>query len=856
MTPAPENAAPGTAERFFRRLTALQVRRPFVLLTAVLAFTMLALASARKLELRTSLGELLPDGKESVIVAQRVNQRLPSVSSLVVVATGKDNEGLKRFVDALVPELLKLDATLVSGVDAGVRASQEFLKENQLLYAPLDLVQEVHERIRERYDYEVGRALGTLLEEDEPPPPISKASIQKEIDARASKAETPPHQSYPDGYYLDPELHQIVVRVLTPIGSGDVERAEHLKGLVQTTIDRVQPKRFEPAIQVGLSGDLLTGVEAYLRIKDDLAHVGVWGVSGVLLVVLLFFMRIRTVVSMTIAVGVGVAWTFGAAYYLVGHLNSSTGFLVSIIVGNGINFGIVYMARFLEARRACDLEESLFTAHHETWSGTLAAALAAAASYGSLSITDFRGFKQFGLIGGLGMVLCWVTTLLVLPTVLVLSERVSSSTKSGGFRAYLAGHYGRPFAWLATGSPRAVVAVAVLLTVVSGALAFRYVERDPMEYNMRTVDNAATDRPTEVRRLSKIADRIVGRLRQDGLALVVDRLDQVLPLKRALEARRDAAPAERKPFESVVTVFSILPTDQEKKVELIRQTRETLARARRRGFIADADWQAIQDYFPDGGVHPIGIADLPEQMAQPFTEKNGRRGLLVYIAPKKGESVWDGRYLLRWADSFRKTLLPDGSVIQGSGRAVIFADVILAIVEDTPRALMASLASTLIIVWLTFRGRREALWVIASVLVGFVWTIGVLAVWNSSWVPGKGLSIDGMRINFLNFVALPITLGVGVDYSVNVMQRYRLIGGDMRRVIIETGGAVVLCSLTTLVSYLSLTLSINGAIRSFGIAAATGEVCCMLTGVLVLPAVLCLLSRRRKASLPAPSPSA
>jgi uncharacterized protein len=442
----------------------------------------------------------------------------------------------------------------------------------------------------------------------------------------------------------------------------------------------------------------------------------------------------------------------------------------------------------------------------------------------------------------------------VLPTVLVLSERVSSSTKSGGFRAYLAGHYGRPFAWLATAAPRAVVAVALLLTVVSGILAFRYVERDPMEYNMRTVDNAATDRPTEVRRLGKIADRIVGRLRQDGLALVVDRLDQVLPLKRALDARRDAAPAERKPFESVVTVFSILPTDQEKKVELIRLTRETLDRARRRGFVADADWQAIQGYFPDGGVHPIGIADLPEQMAQPFTEKNGRRGLLVYIAPKKGESVWDGHYLLRWADSFRKTQLPDGSVIQGSGRAVIFADVILAIVEDTPRALLASLASTLVIVWLTFRGRREALWVIASVLVGFVWTVGVLAVWNSEWVPGKGLSIDGMRINFLNFVALPITLGVGVDYSVNVMQRYRLIGGDMRRVIVETGGAVVLCSLTTLVSYLSLTLSINGAIRSFGIAAATGEICCMLTGVLVLPAVLCLLSRKRKASLPVPSP--
>ena len=36
----------------------------------------------------------------------------------------------------------------------------------------------------------------------------------------------------------------------------------------------------------------------------------------------------------------------------IGYLNSSTGFLVSIVAGNGINFGIIYMARYLEARRA------------------------------------------------------------------------------------------------------------------------------------------------------------------------------------------------------------------------------------------------------------------------------------------------------------------------------------------------------------------------------------------------------------------------------------------------------------------------------------------------------------------------
>ena len=29
-----------------------------------------------------------------------------------------------------------------------------------------------------------------------------------------------------------------------------------------------------------------------------------------------------------------------------------------------------------------------------------------------------------------------------------------------------------------------------------------------------------------------------------------------------------------------------------------------------------------------------------------------------------------------------------------------------------------------------------------------------------------------VKLNFLNFIALPITFGIGVDYSVNVVQRY------------------------------------------------------------------------------------
>ena len=60
----------------------------------------------------------------------------------------------------------------------------------------------------------------------------------------------------------------------------------------------------------------------------------------------------------------------------------------------------------------------------------------------------------------------------------------------------------------------------------------------------------------------------------------------------------------------------------------------------------------------------------------------------------------------------------------------------------------------------------------------------------------------------------------------------------MRQAVIETGGAVVLCSLTTTLGYAALTLSVNRAVQGFGVAAVAGEIACVLSGVLVLPAFL------------------
>jgi predicted RND superfamily exporter protein len=198
---------------------------------------------------------------------------------------------------------------------------------------------------------------------------------------------------------------------------------------------------------------------------------------------------------------------------------------------------------------------------------------------------------------------------------------------------------------------------------------------------------------------------------------------------------------------------------------------------------------------------------------------------VVYIVPKIGKSVYNARYLRIWADSFRKVTLPNGEVIRGSGDPVIFTDMLIAVAEDAPKAIMLSLVGTLLVILLAFRGRRAGFVTLGTLLLGLCWLVGLLDVFD-------------IKLNFLNFVALPITVGIGADYALNVMKRKELEPeGDLARVVVETGGAVVLCSLTTTLGYLALLLSINQAVQSFGLAAALGEVTTLLAAMLVMPAV-------------------
>jgi predicted RND superfamily exporter protein len=842
---------PSWLSRLRRSLFAWQTTRPLLLLGIALVTVFVAASGASRLTLKTAFGELLPQGKESVIVANKVNERLPAATTLNIVIHGREKESLKRFVDALSKEILALGPEKVGTVDSGTRETDAFLRKYRYLYASLHDVQELRDTLVDRYEYEVSKVAGfdLGLDDEDQPPKITRGWVEEKLKKYESvEAEGKPTGI--DGYYLEPGGTFIVMLVRTPVATGDLDRNAAVLALIKETIAKVDPQRFDPAITVAFGGDFVTGAEQYRHVKNDLSHVGLIGVAMILGVVFLYFLRVRTLIVMALTIGIGVTWTFGFAYASIGSLNSSTGFLFSIVVGNGINFGIIYMARYLEARRTADVVESIRIAHRETWIATLSAAGAAMVAYGSLVVTGFRGFKHFGVIGGSGMVFCWVATYLFLPALLVVSERLVPVRSTGDFADALRAGYGRPFAYLVGRWPRVVAVVGVAVGIVCLGFTVRYLSVDPIEYDNRILRTDTPGSAIDVaQKLDDMVEPVTGKQGHTGVAIMVDRIEQVLPLKAALEAKRALAPEGRKPFEKVVTIFDLLPDEQQQKIPLLLEARAVIVKAHQRKLISKADWADIEQELPPVDLRPIGVADLPDQTMRAFTEKDGVRGRSVYILPSKGRSVWDAHYLIEWAASFRSTTLPDGSVVKGSGNPVIFADLILSIKEDAPKAILVSLAGTLLVILFTFRKRGLVLAAVGSLALGLFGMIAVMALYKArlDFSGAPWLRLEGMKLNFLNFVALPISIGVGADYAVNLLERYRLLGpAQIRRVLTETGGAVVLCSLTTTLGYLALTFSANRAIVSFGIAAAAGEIGCILAAVLVLPALLEWRARRNE----------
>ncbi len=783
--------------------------------------------------LRTDIEELLPTTARSVLDLDEVTQRLESIDNLAVVFLSEKPDQSRRFVDAVVEELAHAPRDKIAGVEYKIDRELKFFNDRRPLYMELSDLQKVRDYIRDRIEYEkqLYNPLNIFSGRELPEPRLDIGSLERKYTGKISA-----YSRFPSGYYATPDGKIRVILVNLPGKVSGVDSASELRRLVDEAIARTDPAKFDPAMKILFSGGVQNLLEEHHALIEDLELSTVVVMILVTAVLLLFFRTVRVTLLLVLAVLIGTLWTFGTSFFAVGYLNANSAFLGAIVLGNGINFGIIFLARYLEERRrSARHSESLQVAIEGTLTATWTAALAAGLAYGSLILTGFRGFKQFGVIGFIGMVLCWLATFTILPAFMTLADRLKPLA-----RPVPAGSRKREtFAgWLGIMISRhagLIWSISVGLAILSLAMFLRYspaiLETDLSKLrDRRSLESGSVFN-------SRYIDEVFQRYLSPIVIMPKEREDAVEIASRLRELQKNDG--KQSLIASVQTIDDFLPRDQREKIWVVREI-EKLLPPRLLRELSPADRDKVQTFFRPEAFRIVQQGDLPKLVLDKFTERDGSVGKLVVVEPPLSDATKEGSQLLRFIRQLRGVAdsVAPGSPVAGS--LPVTADILDAISHDGPRATAFALIAVVLLVIALFRKVKVVALTLFSLFLGVVWMGGaIFGFW--------------LKINFLNFIALPITFGIGVDYGVNIFQRYLQEGdANIADVIRSTGGAVMLASLTTIIGYGSLLIAGNQAFVSFGTLAVLGEVTCVLGAVVSLPAYLVWSSERKRGGSRAP----
>jgi uncharacterized protein len=815
-----------------------------IVVAASLLF-LLSLWAASKLHLHSDFTELLPQEDPELKLLQQIGDRVGRSSNLIVAVEGSDPAANERFAEALVANLQPLVGTDLRSIDYRADVAKPFFERNRALYADLRDLRRADDDLRKLVVSKKNPAFIPFADED-----LGEVDDNPRTDLDTLKAEIERHKSnerFPNGYFESKDRKLLAIVTWTnSSGTGDASGFK-VRDDVNRIVVASDPARY--GVTARVTGEVASAIEEHDALKADIEWVSMVCTILVVCVIVLYYRSLLSLVYIFFPTLLGVAMAFGLTGLTIGYLNTNTAFLGSIILGNGINFGIIMLARFREERTRdarSTVESALAVVIARTSRPTLAAALCAGVAYGSLALTRFRGFRQFGEIGGLGMALCWLATYTYGPALICLVERLlRRPTLTSVLPIETAV---RAAGWLLARRNQ-LIGVVIGTTVIS-LIALAPLVRNPFEYDFSKLRNQHSRHHGVGDLYVRVGAIFPEDLAPIGIALLPSAADAADYRRALLEkdcadgltrahdphaAERDALAAEcarrvagGEPtgglLSSVATANDYLPKNQDAKLQVLADIRKRLDDPTM-DLLSPEERQHVEDWAPPHDLRALTLDDLPRAVIHRYQEVDGTVGRVAMLYPIRVWANWDGHNLIRLSDVIKDVRLPNGTLVTAAGHSSLFAAMLRSIAVDGPIATEAAFGGIVLMVILLFRNVRNIVLVLVALVVGVL------------WMGGAGATL-GIKLNFLNFVAVPVTLGIGVDYAVNVFARL-----DHERpenypyALAETGSAVALCSSTTIIGYSSLLIASNGALRSFGKLADLGEIACLLSALLLVPAV-------------------
>ncbi len=790
------------------------------ILAVALVATIVGGYFSSKLSVQSDLSELLPESFPSVQALRRVREEVGGVSQLRIVLSTQDFAAARRLAHDLEPKLLS--SPYVSYVD--YRKDVDFYRRYALLFldpAELDSLYGAVEKTIEG----AKRRLNPFLVDDLFTDGGGEESETDELEAWEEKYE----EYVPSEYYTNADSSVLVMRVYPSRTSTDLAFSRAMVSDIRGIVEAMHPERYAPDLKVYYGGNISNRIDEYETVISDILGTALYGVAGVSFLIFLYFRSALATLLIGVSLLTGLTWTFGVTDLAIGQLNTITGFLFVILFGLGIDYGLHAFARYRESRQVgLNHDAAMHKMVCQTGSALATTAFTTSAAFFSLMLMDFRGFSELGFIAGVGLIFAFVAMVVILPALIFGVERLgllriaevpakaAALTKRGPFKF-----------------SKGILTGAALVTLGS-VYGLAHVDFEYDFTDLRVI--------TEQRqKVSELTRGVFKRSESPAIVLTDSReeVEEVVEAVRRKMQEDTVSPT----IESVRSIFSLVPDDQQVRLAKIRAIRE-LVEEEAEGVVSGDTKRRIEELESYLAVdRPFSWDELPQADKRQFLTKDGEVGNFVFIYPSV--PLRDGRNAIEFRKDVGEIKTESGKTFYAASPNIIQADMLIVMTREGKLAVGLSLLLVFLIVLANFRDLRAATLVISPLVIGVVWM-------------GGAMYLLGMKLNMFNIVVVPSIIGIGVDAGVHIYHRYLEEGpGSLPLVLRRTGLAVVMTTLTTIAGYSGLLLARHPGLVSIGQLAVIGLSTTLVSAVIVLPALIQVFEKKGAAvAVPEPESAA
>jgi predicted RND superfamily exporter protein len=647
---------------------------------------------------------------------------------------------------------------------------------------------------------------------------------------------------------------------------------------------KTEAKKYD--VQAGLAGGVPLARDEMASVSEDSMLLTILALVIVLIIFIVTFRMISAPFFALINLIIGIIWAMGVSWFLVDSLNMMTVMMTVILIGLGIDFSIHIISVYTElVNKGIAPKNAIIETLEKVGTGIITGGLTTSAAFLTLTIARSSGLKEFGLVNGVGLIVIMIATLIILPTILMIREKFRSKInltqkKNRDISYATVGNIANSFftKWKISLISLLIITLGFGYMITKVTMDYNYLNMEPkglesIKLNDKIIDkfNMSADMTMMTAKSLNENYELTKKAKEKSSISFVESISDFLPMKEEQLKRMPKLKLMQNTMKNKSIKSTINEDDWQKiKSELFRLeanviemqdmafmggqdmvdkkatrlvgTREEPMKGNLTSFISRLESKKIDfkkaslfnlDFAKEykllvlhlSNSSQIQIDDLPEIIKDKYISKNGDIYLLT-VYPKG--NVWNIEYL----EIFTKDVFDITRSV--SGTPPMFYYLMEIIGKDGRRASLLTIAVVFLFLWFDFKSLKKALIAMVPLFIGIIWMVGTMGIF-------------GIQITLLNIMAIPLIIGIGIDDGVHILHRYKIEGEEnTRKVYSSTGKAIIITSLTTMLSFGSLVFATYRGFGSMGLALFIGVGMCLLATILVLPAILGIGFRNKK----------